>query len=173
MTKDAEYEYKVKAEKRTFVYLAIGANILIKKTEQDNCGSFYTTMASLLLTAFSFEAYLNHLGSKTFKLWDKIESIKVMNKYCVLCEHLNITPVFSQRPCQTLKTLFKFRNLMAHGKTEVIEETHDLNFQNDPYDIPSPKTGWEEYCGIDNAIESRRGYFDNYQRTTQGRWFKR
>ncbi|MBU2852384.1 hypothetical protein HF929_15215 [Acidithiobacillus ferrivorans] len=45
------------------------------KTEQDEKGSYYTTMSALLLTAFTFEAYLNHLGDKTIKFWEEIEPI--------------------------------------------------------------------------------------------------
>ena len=68
MDKDAIYE--VKREVRTFADLAQGADVLIKKTEQDQKGSYYTIMSSLLLTAFTFEAYLNHLGSKRVKFWE-------------------------------------------------------------------------------------------------------
>ena len=49
-------------------------------------------MSSLLLTAFTFEAYLNYLGSEIIKFWDEIESIKVMQKYKVLCKELNLIP---------------------------------------------------------------------------------
>ena len=93
MAKDAIYEGE--REVRTFADLAHAADVLIMKTEQDPRGSNYTIMSSLLLTAFTFEAYLNHLGNKTIKFWEEIESIKVMEKYTVLCKELNIEPDFS------------------------------------------------------------------------------
>ena len=115
MVKDAVYEGE--REVRTFADLAHGADVLIMKTEQDQKGSYYTTMSSLLLTAFTFEAYLNHLGDKTIKFWEEIEPIKVMDKYSVLCKELGIKSDFSRRPYQTLRSLFKFRNSIAHGKS--------------------------------------------------------
>ncbi len=140
MAKDAIYEGE--REVRTFADLAHGADVLITKTEEDQKGSYYTTMSSLLLTAFTFEAYLNHLGSKTIKFWDDIESIKVLEKYSVLCKDLNIAPDFSQCPYQTLKTLFKFRNSIAHGKSKILKKTKAVSFQDDPH-IHAPKTEWE------------------------------
>ena len=60
VTKDAIYDGT--REVRTFVDLAHGADVLIQKTVQEPKGSYDTTMSALLLTAFTFEAYLNHLG---------------------------------------------------------------------------------------------------------------
>ena len=82
VTKDAIYTGT--REVRTFVDLNHGADVLIQKTEEEPKGSYYTTMGALLLTAFTFEAYLNHLGQKRIKFWEEIESIKVLEKYAVL-----------------------------------------------------------------------------------------
>ena len=120
MAKDAIYEGT--REVRTFVDLAHGADVLITKTEQEPKGSYYTTMSALLLTAFTFEAYLNHLGEKTIKFWEEIEPVKVMDKYSVLCKNLGLRPDFSKRPYQTLKALFTFRNAIAHGKSQILQE---------------------------------------------------
>jgi hypothetical protein len=141
-------------EVRTFVDLAHGADVLIGKTELDAKGSYYTTMSSLLLTAFTFEAYLNHLGEKTFKFWEEIEPIKVMDKYSVLCKNLELSPDFSKRPYQTLKTLFKFRNAIAHGKSQILQETKEVSLKKDMHDH-TPKTHWEEYSILENAKRAK------------------
>jgi hypothetical protein len=151
MAKDAKY--KGEREVRTFVDLAHGADFLIKKTEQDQKGSYYyiyTTMSSLLLIAFTFEAYLNHLGKKKIKFWKEIEPIKVMDKYSILCKEFEINPDDSRRPYQTLISLFKFRNSIAHGKSEILKETKTVSSQDDPF-THAPRTKWEEYCELDNA----------------------
>jgi len=153
MAKDSIYEGE--REVRTFADLAHGADVLIIKTEQEQKGSYYTIMSSLLLTAFTFEAYLNHLGDKTVKFWDEIESIKVMGKYSVLCKDLNVLPDFSRRPYQTLKTLFKFRNSIAHGKSKILKEVKPVSSQDDPYSH-SPKAEWEEYCELKNAKRAKQ-----------------
>lgn len=142
--------YKGTREVRTFVDLAHGADVLIMKTEQEEEGSYYTTMSALLLTAFTFEAYLNHHGEKLIAFWEEIEPIKVLDKYSVLCKHLNITPDYSKRPYQTIKALFKFRNAIAHGKSQILQETKLVNSQDDPHDH-TPRTHWEEYSILTNA----------------------
>jgi len=148
LARDAKYEGK--REVRTFVDLAHGADVLISKTVQDEKGSYYTIMGSLILRAFSFEAYLNHLGSKHFEFWGEVEPIKVMSKYSILCKEFDIPLDFSRRPHQTLKALFKFRNAIAHGKSKILEKTKTVSFQDD-FDIHSPKAEWEEFCSLDNA----------------------
>ena len=148
MAKDAIYTGT--REVRTFVDLNHGAKVLIQTAQEVPKGNYYTTMGALLLTAFTFEAYLNHLGQKLFKFWGEIESIRVLGKYMVLCKELDITPDFSVRPNQTLKSLFKFRNAIAHGKSQVLEETKEESSKDDPYDH-TPKAHWEEYCTLDNA----------------------
>jgi hypothetical protein len=152
MAKDAIYEGT--REVRTFVDLAHGADVLIAKTEQEPKGSYYTTMSALLLTAFTFEAYLNHLGEKTIKFWGEIEPVKVMDKYSVLCKNLGLTPDFSKRPYQTLKALFTFRNAIAHGKSQILQETKAVSSQDDPHDH-TPKASWEEYSILENAKKAK------------------
>jgi hypothetical protein len=124
------------------------------KTEQDQKGSYYTIMSSLLLTAFTFEAYLNHLGDKTIKFWEEIESIKIMDKYSVLCKELGINPDFSRRPYQTLKSLFRFRNSIAHGKSKILIEIKAVSWQDDAH-THEPRTEWEEYCELNNAKRAK------------------
>ena len=151
--------YTGKREIRTFVDLHRGARFFIQKAERESEGSYYTTMGALLLTAFTFEAYLNHLGEKRLKFWPEIESIKVMNKCSVLCKDLGIAPDFSRRPYQTLKLLFKFRNAIAHGRSQIVEKTKEVASVRDTYGNLQehiPKAKWEEYCTLENARRAIR-----------------
>jgi len=59
--------YEGRREVRTFVDLNHSSQVLILKTKEEPKGSYHTTMAALLLTAFTFEAYLNHLGGEKIK----------------------------------------------------------------------------------------------------------
>lgn len=152
MTKDAVYEGE--REVRTFVDLFHGSDVLLQKSTSEKNGSYYTTMGSLLLTAFTFEAFLNHLGDKQIKFWDEIEKISIMDKYKVLCKELDIAPDFSTRPYQTLKLLFRFRNSIAHGRSVVLKITKDVSSSDEPWDH-EPKTDLEEYCTEDNAVRAR------------------
>jgi len=148
MTKDSIYEGE--REVRTFVDLNNGARVLLQKSVEDIRGSYYSTLGSLLLRAFTFEAYLNHLGDQKLKFWTEIESIKVMDKYAVLCKQLGLTPDFSVRPYQTLGTLFKFRNAIAHGKSRILKERKEISSKDELYQH-TPKAHWEEYCTEKNA----------------------
>lgn len=152
MAKDAKFE--ARREVRTFVDIARVADAMISKTESEPKGSYYTTMSSLIFRAFTFEAYLNHFGDMKIRFWDEIESIKVMEKYKVLCKELEINPDFSRRPHQTLKQLFKFRNALAHGKSQVLEVEKSVSSGDDPH-THSPETHWEEFCTLDNAKRAK------------------
>ena len=57
-------------------------------------------------------------------------------------------------PYQTLKALFKFRNLIAHGKSKILEETNAISSKDGPY-VHAPKTEWEEYCELDSAKRAK------------------
>ena len=142
--------YKGEREVRTFVGLNHGAKVLLQKSLDTAKGSYYTTMGSLLLKAFTFEAYLNHLGDIKLKFWAEIEAIKVMEKYAVLCKKLNVVPDFSKRPYQTLSALFKFRNAIAHGKSCILRAEKEVSANDEPYQH-TPKAHWEEYCTEKNA----------------------
>jgi len=153
MAKDAIYSGT--REVRTFVILNHGVDVLIKKTEEDEKGSNYTAMGALLLTAFTFEAYLNHLGEMRIKLWKETESIRVMAKYNILCKDVDLTPDFTRPPYQTLASLFKFRNAIAHGRSKVLVETKEVSSKDERYKH-TPKAHWEEYCTLNNAKRAKK-----------------
>jgi hypothetical protein len=70
------------------------------------------------LTAFAFEAYLNHLGPKVMASWEELDRVSPLAKLNVLSELLGVTfPGKGARPLSTMVELYKFRNQVAHGKT--------------------------------------------------------
>jgi hypothetical protein len=153
--KHALVEFEGSKEIRTYYDLNHGADVLILIAEEFKKGSTYTIMSSILLRAFTFEAYLNHLGTKTFKFWDEIDSIRVMDKYKLFCKHMNLSPDYSKRPYQTLKDLFKFRNELAHWRSYLIKITKEFSKVVDPFDY-IPKAKWREYCTIINAKKAKK-----------------
>ena len=152
MSKDAVFSGE--REVRTFVDLSHGSDVMMKLAQENERGSYYTAMSSLLLRAFTFEAYLNHLGSQKAEYWPEIDSIRVMYKYAVLCKMLSVSPDFSRRPYQTVGLLFKFRNAIAHGKSVVLKNSKDISSDDDPYKH-IPKAAWEEYGTIENAERAK------------------
>jgi hypothetical protein len=152
MAKDATY--KGQREARTFADLNHAAWVMIKKSDENALGSRYTNMAALLFTAFTFEAYLNHLGQERIEFWSNIDSVRVMDKYACLCKNLGIASDFSMRPNQTLGELFRFRNSVAHGRTEILKCEKAVSSRADPWSH-SLKTDWEEYCTGPNAKRAK------------------
>jgi hypothetical protein len=148
MAKDAIYDGE--REVRTFVDLNHGSNVLLNFAHDEPKGSYYTIMASLLLRAFTFEAYLNHLGARLLPFWESVDSIRVMEKFIVLCGHLGLKPEKGARPYQTLPKLFGFRNAIAHGKSVILRETKEVSSLSDPHDH-TLKAEWEEYATLENA----------------------
>lgn len=136
-----------------FADLNHGAEIMIGKAEKDLEGNYYTIISSLLLTAFTFEAYLNHLGDSEY--WDEDKGfVGVLDKYDILCGAFGILPDYSRRPHQTLRELFKFRDSIAHARSETLEETKSIS-STDRRSAHSPKTEWEKYCNLEQAKRAK------------------
>ena len=148
MSDDAVYE--ARREVRTFADLYQGADVLLELAKSGMAGSYHTTMAALLMTAFTFEAYLNHIGAEKIAYWPEMESISITKKHSALCKLFGVSHDKSQRPGQTIKKLFDFRNSIAHGKSFVLQETRDVPLSFIP-PFQHPPAPWEEYCTVDNA----------------------
>ncbi len=117
---------------------------------------FYEYMASLLFSAFTFEAYLNHLGDKRFKKdWHDLEKLHWLEKLIVIENNIGLKIDKSRRPFQTIKNLFNFRNSIAHGKSEFLTETKIKINEFDIYREELPKTKWEKYCTLENAERAK------------------
>ena len=148
MAKDAFYSGT--RQVRTFVDLRHTANVMLGKAEEDKKGSYHTILTSILFLAFTFEAYLNHLGEQHLEIWGVDEGLKIKEKYDQICEAVGITPDISKRPYQVINTLFKFRNGLAHGRSVELIESKKVSRDDNP-SAHAPKTFIEEHCTIPNA----------------------
>ena len=103
----------------TYAELWHASSCLIAKVEEHPPGSAWQYLSSIVLTAFSFEAYLNHVGSSEIACWEGLERLSPLSKMQLLAEFLKVqVPGTSgTRPLQTLGKLLAFRNTIAHGKS--------------------------------------------------------
>lgn len=86
--------------------------------------SSYQFLSSAILTAFTFEAYLNHAGERTLSFWKELDRIRTFDKLEVLRDALDVTPWKpGERPLQTIKKLFDLRNALAHGRSNRFKDT--------------------------------------------------
>lgn len=146
-------------EIRAAAYNRMTAGYFLKLAEASQEGQFYTSQASLLFSAFTHEAFLNTLGPKIIPFWEELEYLKPTQKLTIIAKTLHYSPDFSQRPYQTLKALFDFRNAMAHGRDEEIHL--------EGMTVPRSESGlgyteavtavWVAYCTVNNA---KRAYED-------------
>lgn len=138
---------------KTFVYLWIGSRHMLSLAKASEEGRIYTCTASLLLSAFMIEAYLNHLGSLRNKEWEKIErKIPKLEKYKIFSEAVNIPFDQNRQQHKSLLDLFKFRDSMAHSKT--ITDIIDTQLETQlPMSI-IPSTAWQKFATLENAEQA-------------------
>jgi hypothetical protein len=146
-----------KRDVHTYAELWHGSRVLLERAQAGPKGSKWLWMGSLLLAAFSFEAYLNHIGPEVFECWDAIEVLSPEGKLDMICESLGIVFFKDERPRQTVHELIKFRNNLAHGKTVTVEENtnRDVDQYLDEFIGIRPLAIWEGYCTEKNAIRTR------------------
>jgi hypothetical protein len=140
----------------TYVEMWLTADYFLQIGLEKSKGSFYQYMASLIFRAFSLEAYLNHIGNKLFSCWRDVEHLSPIAKLNLIAEHLKIKVHYGKRPWQIMKKLFKFRNYIAHGKTDIIRETR--TWQRKKYkgsERKLIKTEWEKDCTEKNAKKAQ------------------
>ncbi len=102
------------------------SRVVLQAGVRDPKGSSPQFLSSLVLTAFTFEAYMNHVGPEVFECWNELDRLSPIAKFELLCESLDVCfpKKFQERPLQTIKELFQFRNAMAHGRNEELKMDH-------------------------------------------------
>lgn len=126
-----------------------------KEARSINC------MVSMLLCAFTLEAFLNLLGQELLEDWHEKEKLSPEDKLEEIAQKIGIEFDRSRRPFQTVKRIFRFRNQLAHAKPRIFEETYDEKidekelekFWDEGSDISTlPKAEiWLEECTLKNA----------------------
>ncbi len=131
---------------------------LLVKGQEELKMSVHQFRASIIFTAFTLEAYLNHIGAIIFSCWEDLERLSPKEKLNVIAEHLNVEIDYGKRPWQLLKKLFQFRNDIAHGKSIKVKSEKILPLEehsDDDFDKLFERTRWEKYCTEKNAVRAR------------------
>ena len=111
----------------TYAELWHASKCVLEAGRLERRGSSWQFLSSLVLTAFAFEAYLNHVGPHVLACWQDLKQLPPLSKFALLCEILKVDFPGGRgaRPIQTLSELFAFRNTVAHGKTEKLTESEE------------------------------------------------
>jgi len=130
-----------------FLWSACNEAMELARTYSDSKLPF---MTSMLLSSFCLEAYLNHLAMmKHGGDWRSFErSSSPDEKLKVLAEKIGYHLDLGVRPFQTFSTIFKFRNAIAHAKTEHVQAKSKMaltDFIASDKIPPEPLTEWEKH----------------------------
>lgn len=144
---------------RTYSELWHASKVVLEKGIREPRGSSWQFMSSLILTAFSFEAYMNHIGEEILTSWGGLERLSPLSKLDLLCEVLKVElPPNDQRPRQTLIKLFSFRNTLAHGRTHTVTAKPVRMEPDDVDDHFSRRllTNWQQLIANDKFAKRAR-----------------
>jgi hypothetical protein len=144
----------------TYAELWHASDCLLKAGIENERGSSWQFLSSLMLTAFTFEAYLNHVGAATFKCWPDIDQLPPRSKLQLLCEELGVEfpEGYGTRPLQTISKLLNFRNTLAHGRSVEIEAKPLLRTTENYHTAYREEllTDWEDLIQTDEfAVRAR------------------
>ena len=134
----------------TFAFLFVGAKHQKEIAEKEKEGRLYTIMSSYILLAFCLEAYLNHVGQSEIENWSRIErKLSQKDRLKKICELANLEINYKRSPFVTVKNLTLFRNSMAHGKSERVEDTFVVEGDPSHKEIRI-KPDWMKFCELSN-----------------------
>jgi hypothetical protein len=155
---DDKRKVRVEKERHVVTYAELWYTCLnlLKKGQEDEAGSYYQFMGSLVFAAFSLEAYLNHIGPKLFECWADHERLRPKEKLAVVAGKIGLKIEYGKRPWSVVKALFGFRNDIAHGKSIKVAEVKAVPIdKHDEHMRDLAKTNWERFCTRRNAERAR------------------
>ena len=122
----------------------------LKQLNDNNITHYQYILPVMVFTALALEAYLNHIGKVLFrKDWDKIErTSSPYTKLILIKEKLSMEININVKPFSLFNAIFKYRNMIVHGKTEYIDKPTHTNIEALPVQFT---TKWEDMTTLANA----------------------
>jgi len=140
---------------KTYAVLFHIAGHLLDMAKKYEKGSLLNLQAATVFFAFTFEAYLNHVGEEELAFWSEIDHISYTAKLKVLSKHLGFPVDKSMRPFQTIGELFTLRNTLAHGRTQNLTKTIETNIE------PPINAAWHLLLYEQLTPEAVRRYYED------------
>ena len=134
-------------ELNTFAFFSASAKRYMHTAEKKEPGFAFDLISVMVMSAFSVEAYLNHLGAKIIPDWfPSKESKSVWAKYRILREAIGLPVLSLELAHPEVAAALQFRNNMAHGRTE----RHELSLIIDPesQDKHDNPVGWQTHLDM-------------------------
>ena len=129
---------------------------LLESGKRDKSGSYFQFLASLIFSAFTFEAFLNHIGEHLFSSWPELErKLSHRAKLALIGERLSISIDYGRLPWQVIPKLFGFRDKVAHGKNEMLRlekvVPHDDRYKELLHEFMF--SDWQNFSTEENATD--------------------
>ncbi len=153
---------EMRREVRTYAEVWHASWSMLRIAEEHGKGQTWLLMASVVFTAFAFEAYLNHVGPRVDPAWGrKQDFLPVRKKFDHLSGLLGVTWAegWAAEPLVTVDAVIGFRNAMAHARSETLEPPPTLHpVDNNPLDDLSyrPLAAWEARLRDDRFAQAAR-----------------
>ena len=134
------------------------SRFLLESGKRDASGSYYQFLASLVFSAFTFVAFLNHIGEHLFSSWPELErKLSHRAKLALIAEKLNFAVDYGRLPWQAIPKLFGFRDKVAHGKNEMLRlekvVPHDDRYEELMHEFMF--ADWQNFANEENATNIR------------------
>lgn len=123
---------KLKAQSQTREFsghhmLLHAANLLAEKASFEEEGRFNHCLAAMTMSSLAVEALLNAVGKRSVPDWGTFERANPGEKIRQLHGVLNFSYDPKVQPWETLRTIGKFRNSIAHVKPEPVSEVRHFS----------------------------------------------
>ena len=143
-----EEKARVPSEVTVYAYVLLyqAARHALERACEEPEGSTFGCMNAIIGSAFALEAYFNDLGAHLFDYWAKIErSLTPHQKLIVISHELEFFDLdFGSRPFQSVRTLLRIRNKLAHGTTEAVSE--EWSEASEDESIRKAEPEWQKLC---------------------------
>jgi hypothetical protein len=124
-----------------------------KAKDPNPVGITFDYMAMAIMVAFTFEAKINFMGWKLIQGWKEYQHFpeKVKQVYVALKMSADTT----KRPYSSLENMKKFRDMVAHGKPQVIERDEVVLMKAEDLDRDVDLSGeWEKACAPELVMQA-------------------
>ena len=132
--------HEITGEGFTHMHLWKCARTLLTQPETKSPKDMYYRMAGMVMAYFTYEAYLNFVGSRIEptkwreerKFFSKDPYRGTQGKLKLLCEKCGIEVDPDKRPYVTIRELGRLRNYLAHGKPDIYAFEVDVEAGKEP-----------------------------------------
>lgn len=112
----------------TYGWLWHASKSMLEAGKANQKGSAWQFLSSCMLTAFTVEAFTNHVGQDLIVGWKKVErTTSPAEKLRLLAEQVGVDlGEDDARPMTTIHGLVRFRNSLAHGRTQALRPDEEI-----------------------------------------------